>query len=45
MNPFERVEVGRTGVRITRLGLGARGIVDSYFDVSDEQAEATVEGT
>ena len=45
MNPFERVEVGRTGVRITRLGLGARGIVDSYFDVSDEQAEATVEAS
>ena len=42
MNPFERVEIGSTGICVTRLGLGARGIVDPNVAVTDAQATATV---
>jgi D-threo-aldose 1-dehydrogenase len=43
MDPFKRVEIGSTGLYVTRCGLGARGIVDPNVEVSDEQATATVE--
>jgi D-threo-aldose 1-dehydrogenase len=43
MDPFKRAEIGNTGLHVTRLGLGARGIVDPAVDVSDAQAVATVE--
>jgi D-threo-aldose 1-dehydrogenase len=43
MDPFERKEIGTTGIEITRIGLGARGIVDPNVTVSDSQAKATVE--
>ena len=42
MDPFERVELGKTGIQVTRLGLGARGIVDPSVEVSDAEAVATV---
>jgi D-threo-aldose 1-dehydrogenase len=43
MNPFERVELGRTGVPVTRLGLGLAPIGGLYQPVDDAQARATVE--
>lgn len=43
MDPFKTAEIGRTGVHITSLGLGARGIVDPNVQVSDAQARDTVE--
>jgi D-threo-aldose 1-dehydrogenase len=43
MDPFKRTEIGNTGLYVTRLGLGARGIVDPAVKVSDAQAVATVE--
>ena len=43
MDPFERVELGSTSIVVTRLGLGARGIVDPSIVVTDAQATATVE--
>ena len=43
MDPFKRVEIGSTGLHVTRMGLGARGIVDPYLEVSDGQATTTVE--
>ena len=43
MDPFKRVEIGSTGLYVTRCGLGARGIVDPNVEVSDAQARETVE--
>ena len=43
MDPFKRVEIGSTGLYVTRMGLGARGIVDPNVKVSDVQATTTVE--
>ena len=43
MDPFKRVEIGSTGLNVTRMGLGARGIVDPNVQVSDVQATTTVE--
>lgn len=43
MDPFEKVEIGSTGIYVTRVGLGARGIVDPNVEVSDAQARETVE--
>ena len=45
MDPFKRVEIGSTGLFVTRCGLGARGIVDPYLEVTDAQARETVETT
>lgn len=42
MNPFERSAVGRTGVTVTRLGLGMAPLGGLYRAVGDERAEATV---
>jgi len=42
MDPFEKVALGKTGLQLTRLGLGARGIVDPSVEVSDTEAVDTV---
>jgi D-threo-aldose 1-dehydrogenase len=43
MNPLERVGLGRTGVTVTRLGLGLAPIGGLYSPVGEQQAHATVE--
>ena len=43
MNPLERVRLGRTDVRVTRLGLGLAPIGGLFQPVDEEQARATVE--
>jgi D-threo-aldose 1-dehydrogenase len=43
MNPLERVRIGRTEVRVTRLGLGLAPIGGLYNPVDEQQARATVE--
>ena len=43
MNPLERVRIGRTGVHVTRLGLGLAPIGGLYQPVDEQQARATVE--
>lgn len=43
MDPIKKVEIGKTGISLTRLGLGARGIVDPSVEVSDAQAIETVD--
>lgn len=42
MNPLERVRIGRTGVQVTRLGLGLAPIGGLYSPVGQAQALATV---
>jgi D-threo-aldose 1-dehydrogenase len=41
--PFERVEIGRTGLRVTRLGFGAGSIAGLYASVADEDAISVVD--
>ena len=41
--PTERVDLGRTGLRVTRLGFGAASIGGLFAAVSDDDAIATVE--
>jgi D-threo-aldose 1-dehydrogenase len=43
MNPIERVRIGRTGVPVTRLGLGLAPIGGLYSAVRPDQARATVD--
>ena len=43
VNPVDRVRLGRTGVEVTRLGLGLAPLGGLYRQVGDEQAYATVE--
>jgi D-threo-aldose 1-dehydrogenase len=43
MNVTETVPIGRTGVRVTRLGLGLAPIGGLYAPVSEQQARDTVE--
>jgi D-threo-aldose 1-dehydrogenase len=43
MNPAERVPLGRTGLEVTRLGLGTAPLGGMYEAVSDEQARAAVD--
>lgn len=42
MNPQETVELGRTGLRVGRVGLGGAPLAGLYEGVSDEQAAATI---
>jgi D-threo-aldose 1-dehydrogenase len=42
MDPLERVEIGRTGLRVTRLGLGGAPLGGLFQDVQGEAAVATV---
>jgi D-threo-aldose 1-dehydrogenase len=41
--PFERVSVGRTGLSMTRLGLGAAPLAGLYREVRDEDAIALID--
>jgi D-threo-aldose 1-dehydrogenase len=41
--PFERVEIGRTGLRVTRLGFGAGSIAGLYASVADGDAISVVD--
>lgn len=43
MNPLERVPLGTTDVRVTRLGLGLAPLGGLYTPVADQQARDTVE--
>jgi D-threo-aldose 1-dehydrogenase len=43
MNPFEQIQIGRTDVQVTRLGLGLAPIGGLYEPVDERQAYATVE--
>jgi D-threo-aldose 1-dehydrogenase len=43
VNVTEQVRIGRTGVRVTRLGLGMAPIAGLYAPVGEEQARATVD--
>jgi D-threo-aldose 1-dehydrogenase len=45
MNPIEKVGIGRTELRVTRLGFGAVPLGGLYKDVSEEEASATVRRT
>jgi D-threo-aldose 1-dehydrogenase len=42
MNPIEKVGIGRTDLRVTRLGFGGVPLGGLYKDVSEEEAGATV---
>ncbi|MGH7910830.1 MAG: aldo/keto reductase [Candidatus Dormibacteraceae bacterium] len=43
MNPREMAELGQTGLRVTRLGLGSAPLGGLFAPVSDADAERTVE--
>ncbi|MCI0408468.1 MAG: aldo/keto reductase, partial [Acidobacteria bacterium] len=42
MNPLELAEIGRTGLRVTRLGLGGAPLGGLFESVPEEDAAATV---
>ena len=42
MNPAERVRLGRTGLRVTRIGLGTAALGGLYAAVDEKQAVATL---
>jgi D-threo-aldose 1-dehydrogenase len=42
VNPAERVRLARTGLRVTRIGLGTAALGGLYAAVDEEQAVATV---
>ncbi|MGH9325687.1 MAG: aldo/keto reductase [Terriglobia bacterium] len=42
MNPIEKIGIGRTELRVTRLGFGTVPLGGLYKDVSEEEADATV---
>jgi len=43
LDPTERVPLGRTGVTVTRMGLGTAALGGLFRPVSEEQARATIE--
>ena len=43
MNPSELAEIGKTGLRVTRLGLGGAPLGGLFEGVSEEDAAATVQ--
>ena len=43
MKPFERFEIGQTGLTVPRLGLGGAPLGGLYRSVSDEEAKNTVD--
>jgi D-threo-aldose 1-dehydrogenase len=43
VNPAERVSLGRTGLEVTRLGLGTAPLGGMYEAVTDEQARAVID--
>ena len=42
VHPLETTEIGATGLRVTRLGIGGAPIGSLFRDVSDDEAVATV---
>ena len=42
MDPLEKVEIGKTGLRVTRMGLGCASLAGLYRKVTEEQAISTV---
>jgi D-threo-aldose 1-dehydrogenase len=45
MNPIEKIGIGRTDLRVTRLGFGAVPLGGLYKDVSEDDAGATIRRT
>jgi D-threo-aldose 1-dehydrogenase len=45
MNPIEKVAIGRTDLRVTRLGFGAVPLGGLYKDVSEDEAGTTIRRT
>ncbi|MSR81480.1 MAG: aldo/keto reductase [Candidatus Latescibacteria bacterium] len=43
MNPLGKKELGRTGLQVTRLGLGCAALGGLYGDIPEEQATAVVQ--
>lgn len=43
MNPADKAEIGRTGLMVTRLGLGGAPLAGLFTSVPAEQATATIE--
>lgn len=43
MEPFATSEIGRTGVRVTKLGMGGAPLAGLFESLPDEDARATVE--
>ena len=43
MGPLETAEIGTTGLRVTRLGLGCAALGGLYADVAEEAAVSTVQ--
>ena len=43
MNPIEKIPLGKTAVKVTRLGIGGCPLGGLYKDLSEEAATATVE--
>jgi len=43
MNPFETREIGRTGLEVTRLGLGGASLGNMYKVVDEEEAGKTIQ--
>jgi D-threo-aldose 1-dehydrogenase len=43
MQPLERVRIGRTGVEVTRFGLGCAPLGERFVPVSNSEADAIVE--
>ena len=43
MNPLERVRVGATDLRVTRLGLGGAALGGAYGPTTDSEADSTIE--
>jgi D-threo-aldose 1-dehydrogenase len=43
MNPIEKVQLGKTAVKVTRLGIGGCPLGGLYTDISEGAAAATVE--
>ena len=42
MNPIERVGIGQTELKVTRLGFGGVPLGGLYKDLSEDDADATV---
>lgn len=43
MNPAQKVPIGKTGLRVTRMGMGGAALGGLYREVSDDSAAAAVD--
>jgi D-threo-aldose 1-dehydrogenase len=43
LNPLERIRVGSTDLRVTRLGLGGAALGGAYGPITDSEADSTIE--